>query len=134
MSKARKIIYWIATLWLSAGMVATGVQQLLKIQLEGALSPPGVFGIVQLGYPVYVLTILGVWKLLGVIAILVPKHPLWKEWAYAGFFFLLTGAIFSHLAVGHLAMELFPSGLLLVLMILSWYLRPPSRKIATANT
>ncbi|HJW30739.1 MAG TPA: DoxX family protein, partial [Saprospiraceae bacterium] len=124
MKKRDKIIYWISTLWLGAGMLATGVQQLMKVQLQGALSPPGVYGITELGYPVYVLTILGFWKILGVVALLIPKYPLLKEWAYAGVFFLLTGAIYSHIAVHHPAKELFPSLLLLVLAALSWYFRP----------
>jgi len=129
MKKRDKIIYWIATIWLSLGMVATGVQQLLKVQLEGALSPPGVYGIAKLGYPVYFLTIIGVWKILGVVALLSPGFPLLKEWAYAGFFFLLTGALYSHVAVDHGAGELFPSLLLLVLTVLSWYFRPAERKL-----
>ena len=133
MTKRNKIIYWISTIWLSAGMLATGVQQIMKVQLEGALSPPGVYGIIELGYPVYILTLIGIWKLLGVVALLVPKYALIKEWAYAGIFFLLTGAIFSHLAVGHPAAELFPSTFLLVLTALSWYFRPPNRKITMAN-
>src|SRR5690242_8852772 len=132
MSKRNKIIYWVATLWLSAGMVATGVQQLMKAQLEGALAPPGVYGISLLGYPVYFLTIIGVWKILGVIALIVPKFPLVKEWAYAGFVFLCTGAIYSHIATGNGAAELFPATLLLVLTIISWYLRPADRKVAAA--
>ena len=129
MKKRNKIIYWIATIWLASGMLATGVQQLMKVQLEGALSPPGVYGITELGYPVYVLTLLGVWKILGVVALLMPKMPLLKEWAYAGVFFLLTGAIFSHIAVDHPMKELFPSFLLLVLTVLSWYFRPENKKI-----
>jgi uncharacterized membrane protein YphA (DoxX/SURF4 family) len=133
MTKTKKIIYWISTLWLAAGMVATGIQQLLKMQVEGALSPPGVFGITQLGYPVYILPLLGAWKILGTAALLIPKFPLVKEWAYAGVFFLLTGAIFSHLAVGHSAVELIPSLLLLALTVLSWYLRPPNRKVVSTN-
>jgi len=133
MKKRDKIIYWISTVWLAAGMLATGVQQLMKVQLEGALSPPGVYGILDLGYPVYVLTLIGIWKLLGVIALLIPNYALIKEWTYAGIFFLLTGAIFSHLAVGHAAAELFPATFLLLLTALSWHFRPPSRKIAVAN-
>src|SRR5512134_193957 len=116
MKKSAKIIYWIATIWLSLGMLATGMQQLFKVELEGALSPPGVYGITQLGYPIYLLTLLGVWKILGVIALLIPGFSLLKEWAYAGFFFLLTGALFSHIAVHHDAKELFPSFLLVVLL------------------
>lgn len=131
MKKINKIIYWISTVWLALGMAATGVQQLMKVQLEGAYSPPGVFGITQLGYPVYVLTIIGIWKLLGVVALLIPKFPLLKEWTYAGIFFLLSAAIFSHIAVDHPVKELIPSIVLLVLMGLSWYLRPADRKVSS---
>ena len=133
MTKRNKIIYWISTLWLASGLAATGVQQLLKVQLEGVVAPPGVYGIAQLGYPVYLLTIIGVWKILGVVALLVPKYPLLKEWAYAGVFFLLTGAIFSHLASGSPMGELIPATLLLVLTVLSWYYRPAGRKIISVN-
>ena len=68
--KAGKIIYWIATLWLSLGMVSTGIMQLMKKQGQGGLDM-----ITHLGYPVYLLTILGIWKIVGVIAILIPKTP-----------------------------------------------------------
>jgi uncharacterized membrane protein YphA (DoxX/SURF4 family) len=125
----RKIIYWISTLWLASGMLATGTLQLFKAKAEGALAPPGVYGITHLGYPVYFLTILGVWKILGVVAVLIPKFPLVKEWAYAGFFFTMSGAAFSHIAVGDTTKELVPSLLLLVLTAVSWYFRPPGRKI-----
>lgn len=129
MTRRNKIIYWVSTLWLSLGMFSTGIMQLVKTQADGALAPPGVYGITQLGYPVYFLSIIGVWKILGVIAILVPKFPLVKEWAYAGFFFIMSGAIFSHIAVAHPFVEIIPSLLLLVLTLVSWYLRPASRKI-----
>src|SRR5678809_782058 len=129
MTKRNKIIYWVATLWLSLGMLATGIQQLLKVKLEGALAPPGVYGITHLGYPVYFLTILGIWKILGVAALLIPKFPLLKEWAYAGFFFIMSGAIISHIALCDPITELFPSLLLLILTMISWYFRPADRKI-----
>ena len=129
MAKRNKIIYWIATIWLSLGMVSTGLLQLFKAKAAGAVSPPGVEGIVHLGYPVYFLTILGVSKLLGVIAVLVPRFPLLKEWAYAGFFFMMAGAIYSHIAVGDPLNELFPSTLLLALTVISWYFRPSDRKL-----
>ena len=121
MTKRNKIIYWVATLWLSLGMVSTGVVQLIKMKEE-------VEKMTQLGYPTYFLTILGIWKILGVIAILIPKYPLIKEWAYAGFFLAMSGATISHLSVGHPASEIFPSLLLLVLTIVSWYFRPTERK------
>ncbi len=128
-----KIIYWIATIWLSLGMLATGALQLFRAKADGALAPPGVFGITHLGYPVYLLTILGVWKILGVAALLVPRFPLLKEWAYAGFFFAMSGALFSHLAVGDPVSEFIPSLLLLVLTVVSWYFRPASRKIISVD-
>lgn len=121
MSKRNKIIYWIATLWLSLGMVSTGLVQLLKRKEEIDL-------MARLGYPDYFLTILGVWKILGVVAILVPRFPVVKEWAYAGFFFSMTGATFSHIASGTLN-EIYPSLLLLTLTIVSWYFRPAERKV-----
>jgi len=129
MTMRNKIIFWVATLWLSSGMLATGVLQLFKMKAEGAVSPPGAEGIAHLGYPLYFLTILGIWKILGVLAVLVPRRPLVKEWAYAGFFFTMSGAIFSHVAVGDPLKELFPSLLLLVLTVVSWYFRPADRKI-----
>jgi uncharacterized membrane protein YphA (DoxX/SURF4 family) len=133
MTKENKIIYWISTLWLALGMLSTGTLQLFKAKAEGALAPPGVFGIQHLGYPIYFLTILGVWKILGVLAVLIPKFPLLKEWAYAGFFFVMSGAVFSHIASGDPVKELFPSLLLLVLTLVSWYLRPADRKIISVN-
>jgi hypothetical protein len=133
MTKRNKIIYWIATIWLASGMLATGALQLFRAKAEGALAPPGVYGITNLGYPVYFLTILGVWKILGVVALLIPKFPLLKEWAYAGFFFAMSGAVFSHIAVGHPMSELIPSLLLLVLTVVSWYFRPADRKIISIN-
>src|SRR5690349_15103005 len=110
MSKGQKIIYWVATLWLASGMLATGIQQLFKAQIEGAVAPPGVYGIKLLGYPVYFLTIIGIWKILGVVALIMPRTPLLKEWAYAGFVFLTTGALYSHIASGNLGFwDLFPA-------------------------
>ena len=133
MTKRNKIIYWISTIWLALGMLATGILQLSKAQAEGALAPPGVYGITHLGYPVYFLTILGVWKILGAVALLIPKFPLLKEWAYAGFFFIMTGAIFSHIAVGDPMNEIVPSSVLLILIVVSWYFRPADRKLILMN-
>ncbi|PSL43934.1 DoxX-like protein [Chitinophaga niastensis] len=120
-----KIIYWIATIWLSLGMVSTGMVQLFKVKVEGDF-------ITHLGYPAYFLTILGVWKILGVAVLLIPKFPLLKEWAYAGFFFAMSGAAFSHIASGTVN-EIFPSLLLLILTVVSWYFRPTDRKIISVN-
>lgn len=131
MTKRRNVIYWIATVWLALGMTATGVQQIMHMPIEKALAPPGTHGMEALGYPAYLLTIIGIWKLIGVVVLLIPRTPLLKEWAYAGFFFLLSGALFSHSAVGHGLAELFPAGLLLVMLGLSWWLRPKDKKCMT---
>ena len=125
MTKRNKIIYWIATIWLALGMVSTGVVQLLKAK-EGQ---GGLDSVIHLGYPDYILTILGIWKMLGVVAVLVPKLPLVKEWAYAGFFFVTTGAIFSHAASGGTFIDMAPALLLLILTVISWYFRPADRKM-----
>jgi hypothetical protein len=79
------------------------------------------------------LSILGAWKILGVIAILVPKFPLVKEWAYAGFFFAMSGAAASHMTIGQPFTEALPSLILLTVTVLSWYFRPNSRKFITVN-
>lgn len=121
MTKAQKIIYWISTLWLSLGMVATGIVQIGKSQEE-------VSNITHLGYPVYFLTMLGIWKILGVVAILVPKFAILKEWAYAGFFFAMSGALFSRFASGDSLSQIAPALLLLALTVISWYFRPASRR------
>ena len=133
MTKRNKIIYWISTIWLALGMLATGTLQLFKAKAEGAVAPPGVYGITHLGYPVYFLTILGVWKILGVVALLIPKFPLLKEWAYAGFFFAMSGAVFSHIASGDSMTENVPALLLLILTVISWYFRPADRKTISVN-
>lgn len=125
MTKSKKIIYWISTLWLALGMLSTAVVQLFKLQAE-------VDFITRLGYPSYFLTILAIWKILGVLAVLAPKFPLVKEWAYAGFFFAMSGAALSHIAARDSVNEIFPSLLLLVLTVVSWYFRPANRKIISA--
>jgi hypothetical protein len=125
MTKRNKIIYWVSTIWLALGMTSTGVVQLVKTK-EGQ---GGVDMITHLGYPAYLLTIIGIWKILGVVALLIPRNPLLKEWAYAGFFFIMTGAIFSHLTLGDQVVELVPSLLLLALTVISWHFRPPNKKL-----
>ncbi|WP_407478602.1 DoxX family protein [Elizabethkingia meningoseptica] len=124
--KIRKIIYWIFTLWMALGMASTAIVQLLKSKDELA-------NFTNLGYPSYLMTIIGVWKLLGVFAILIPGRLLLKEWAYAGFFFVMSGAVISHLIVGDTISRTFPAVLLFVLVIISWYFRPSSRKISTTG-
>ena len=126
MSKRKKIIYWIATIWLALGMLSTAIVQLLKTNDEVDM-------MTRLGYPVYLLTIIGVWKILGVVAVLAPKFPLLKEWAYAGFFIAMSGAVISHLINGDEAKEIFGPTLLLILTVVSWYFRPADRKLILVN-
>lgn len=126
MDKRNKIIYWVVTVFLSVGMLAGGIQQTLQIGGYNEI-------ITKLHYPLYVLSILGVWKILGVIAILIPKFPLLKEWAYAGFFFAMSGAAISHFAVGQSFTEAVPALILLAVTVLSWYFRPSDRKIISKN-
>jgi hypothetical protein len=126
MSKRNKILYWVSTVWLALGMASTGVVQLIGVDEEVAM-------MAHLGYPVYFLKLLGIWKILGVVAILVPRFSLLKEWAYAGFFFAMSGAIVSHIVSGDGAKENFGPALLLSLTVVSWYFRPDSRKLIFAN-
>ena len=126
MEKRNKIIYWVVTIFLSIGMLAGGIQQTLQIGGYNEI-------ITKLHYPLYVLSILGIWKILGIIAILIPKFPLLKEWAYAGFFFAMSGAAISHFAVGQSFTEALPALILLIVTILSWYFRPSDRKIISKN-
>lgn len=121
MTKRNKIIYWIATCWLALGMFSTGVVQLFKVEGESDY-------MTHLGYPSYFMSLLGIWKIAGVIAILIPRFPLLKEWAYAGYFFVTTGALYSHIAAGDPISKMLPSLLLLVLTTISWYFRPATRR------
>jgi uncharacterized membrane protein len=127
MEKRNKIIYWVATGLLGFGMFTTGLQQIFHAKAMVDLITP-------LGYPLYFLYILGVWKILGVIAILIPGGKLVKEWAYAGFFFVMTGALVSHLASGDESVKgIIGPFFQTVFIILSWYFRPADRKIIPVN-
>jgi hypothetical protein len=114
MIKRNKIIYWVSTIWLALGMLSTGIVQVIKAEKEIEL-------ITRLGYPVYFLTIIGIWKILGVVAVLMPKFHLLKEWSYAGFFMAMSGAVISHLICGSETSEIFGPALLLILTVISWY-------------
>jgi DoxX-like family len=124
--KTKSIAFWVATGLLSFGMVLGGAAQILRAKFN-------VDGIVHLGYPEYVLSILGVWKVLAIIVILIPGYPLAKEWAYAGLFFLLSGGVISHVASGDGVVGTLPVFVFMCLTVASWYLRPADRKINLAN-
>jgi hypothetical protein len=87
----------------------------------------------ELGYPAYFVTILGIWKVLGGLAILAPRRPLLKEWAYAGIAFDLTGAAFSHAAVGQPMVKVIVPLVLLGIAVASWALRPASRRFGSTS-
>jgi hypothetical protein len=126
MMKGKSIVYWIMTVLVAFFIGPGGASQIWQYQTK----PHGV--VPQLGYPMYFFAILGIWKVLGAIAILVPRFPLLKEWAYAGIFFDLTGAAASCAFVGaygaygfHVIAPLVIAGF----TVASWALRPPSRTV-----
>jgi hypothetical protein len=82
----------------------------------------------HLGYPSYFLVLLGTWKVLGAVPLLVPGRALLKEWAYAGAFFTYTGAIVSRLTTGYDVGEVALLAVMTALTVLSWALRPPGRR------
>ena len=130
MINKRAIGYWAATGFLATELVIGGILELCHSNAA--------FGIVMtidhLGYPVYVLNILGVWKLLGALALLVPRFPILKEWAYAGVTFNMTGAIVSHLCSGDGVTKVLPPLMLLAVAAVSWALRPASRRWTTQRS
>ncbi len=119
--------YWSATGLFCAVLLFSGAAHLSRAEWM-------VEGMTHLGYPVYVMTILGIAKLLGVAALLIPGKPRLKEWAYAGFTFNLLGATASHGFAGDPLSEAIRPAILLALCILSYFLRPASRRLpATAS-
>jgi uncharacterized membrane protein len=121
--RIKNIAYWTTTILGPASFVIGGVLNLTQSdQVVSVMN--------HLGYPVYFASILGMWKLLGAVAIVVPRFPGLKEWAYAGFFFDLTAAAASHAAVGDSAADIVAPLVFLALVIASWALRPASRTLA----
>jgi len=127
MSRSKRVAYWVTTGLVATSMLSGGVAQVLHV-------PANVDGFVHLGYPLHFVTLLGIWKILGALALLAPGFPRLKEWAYAGIAFDLTGAAFAWAAVGasdsvsnvgHILVPLVG----LVLAAMSWALRPSSRKL-----
>jgi len=120
--KLRSINYWVVTAMVAFFIGSGGAAELMRV-------PGNIEGLVRLGYPEYFATIIGFWKVLGAIAILVPGFPRLKEWAYAGIFFNMTGAaatgVFTHSAAWHVIVDL----VLASLTVASWALRPASRRL-----
>ena len=100
----------------------------------GGLRLQTFLGTIQhLGYPAYFMTIHTIWYILAGAALIVPRFPRLKEWAYAGLFFLYTGAFMSHLAVGDSALMLIAPVVFTSLVLGSWALRPPTRRLSNAG-
>jgi hypothetical protein len=124
-STMKRVAYWICT-GLVVFLIGSG-------GLAYAMQVPDVVqGVVALGFPVYFVVLLGVWKVLGSIAILVPGFPLIKEWAYAGIIFDLTGAASASIATGGEWWHVGAPLSIAVLVAASWALRPASRRLPGA--
>lgn len=89
-----RLIYWVITGFLAVTMAIAGILYLI-------VSPAQAEGVIRLGYPAYILKILGVAKLLGSVALVQDRSRTLKEWAYAGYTFNLIGAIASHAFTDH---------------------------------
>jgi uncharacterized membrane protein YphA (DoxX/SURF4 family) len=122
---ARSAGYWTTTILIALAFLTGGAVYLSRADF--ALS-----GMAELGYPAYFVTILGIWKVLGGLAILAPGLPRLKEWAYAGIAFDLTGAAFSHVAMGHPADKVIVPLVILGIAAASWALRPASRRLGAS--
>jgi hypothetical protein len=120
--KTRMIGYWAATGLLTVAFAAGGA-----FDTFGGAPVAAMLG--HLGYPAYFGTLLGVWKMLGAAAIVAPRFPRLKEWAYAGMFFDLSGAAISHATVGDGAAKVIVPLVLLALVVVSHSLRPATRSV-----
>jgi uncharacterized membrane protein YphA (DoxX/SURF4 family) len=120
--KRQMISYWVVTVIIALESLAGGIADILQ-------EPRYISSLSHLGYPAYFAIILGVWKLLAVVAILIPRYPRLKEWAYAGLVFQFTGAIYSNIIIGEGAIALLAPFIFLCLVVISWLLRPPSRRL-----
>lgn len=120
--KSKHVTYWSTTSVVAFVLLSGGVASLLE-------RPENLRGMAELGYPAYMLAILGFWKVLGALALLAPGFPRLKEWAYAGAFFDLTGATFSHAAAGPDPAHLIWPASFAVLVMISWAARPANRTL-----
>ena len=114
--------YWVVTAVFCAFMLAGAIGNLMR-------AAPQKESMEGLGYPLYLMTFLGIAKILGVLAVLAPEFPKLKEWAYAGFTFLLLGASYSHAAAGDPVLTIVIPLVALGFGLLSYRLRPRTRRI-----
>jgi uncharacterized membrane protein YphA (DoxX/SURF4 family) len=125
----KSIAYWTATALIASETFVGGITDLVHGGTELVTGPPVAEIVTHLGYPVYILTILGIWKVLGAIVIVAPGLPRLKEWAYAGIVFELTGAASSYVLHSQITSNLIAPLILTALAIASWALRPESRTL-----
>ena len=125
--RVKSVAYWIATTVIALETLAGGAAELTHGRTILVTGTPVVDAATSLGYPVYVVTILGIWKLLGGATLLAPRLPRLKEWAYAGIVFELTGAAASLIARGYGPADVATPMVLAALALISWALRPSSR-------
>jgi hypothetical protein len=122
LARTRVVTYWLCTGVVSFELAAGSLWDLLRIEYVRAM-------LAHLGYPSYLLLILGVWRIPGALALLSPRFARVKEWAYAGTFFDFTGAAASHLLAGDGAGSWAVPLLLSAITLVSSALRPPSREV-----
>jgi uncharacterized membrane protein YphA (DoxX/SURF4 family) len=114
--RGRLIGFWAATVAVASELALGGVWDLLRIDYVRTV-------VEHLGYPVYLLTIMGVWKIPGAVALVIPRFPRLKEWAYAGATINYASAVASHVTVGDRLATVAPLALC-ALTVTSWALRP----------
>jgi len=122
----RLVAYWLFTLLIAYEMVAGGLWDLLRIEYVRVI-------FTHLGYPLYLLDIIGVWKIPCAVVLLLPRLGRLKEWAYAGALFTYTGAAASHFLVGDSANVWVGPLLFAVFTLASWALRPATRRLIPAS-
>ena len=125
----KAIVYWVTTVVVALELLAGGMTDLLRGKTAVVAGLPVVVVLAHLGYPAYLLSILGVCKLLGGVAVLAPGFPRLKEWAYAGAFFVYLGAVASGLVLGRgdPGTYIWPPLIFAIITLASWALRPPNR-------
>lgn len=124
-SRRRLVAYWFTTVLIALEMAMGGAWDLGRTQYVRSIMD-------HLGYPHYMLFILGFWKTSGAVAILIPRFTRLKEWVYAGIFFNYTGATSSHLFAGDGRRVWAVPAIFAVIGIASWVLRPPSRVLGNS--
>jgi hypothetical protein len=120
--RLRAIGYWLPTVIVAWEMIAGSMWDLLRIEFVRTI-------FAHLGYPLYLLTILGIWKLPCALVLLLPRFPRLKEWAYAGAFFTYSGAAASHALVGDGGKNWAGPLVFALLTLASWALRPADRRL-----